>query len=120
MLLMLRDLRALWPRRAAALRGYVLSMPAVVEMLLLALIFLAMYCVLPVAYADAWAVDVRALAVAILFLIAACLYLPQEAGDSKALLALPLAALASRSAIVAYLARHFASDHAWLDAYRTM
>lgn len=117
MLLMLA-ICVLWPAR----RGFTrlrLKQPAVVEMLLLALIFLAMYCVLPVAYADAWAVDVRALAVAILFLIAACLYLPQEAGDSKALLALPLAALLAIGNLV-YLARHFASDHAWLDAYRTV
>jgi hypothetical protein len=117
MLLMLAAC-VLWPAR----RGFTrlrLKQPAVVELLLLATIFFVMYFVLPVAYADAWAVDVRALAVAVLFLIAACLYLPQEAGDSKALLALPLAALLAIGNL-AYLARHFAKDHAWLGAYRAV
>jgi hypothetical protein len=108
----------LWPARRDFTRTCLLQ-AAVIEMLVLAATFLVMYFVLPVGYADAWAVDVRALAPATVFLIAACLYLPDAARGSTAALVLPLAALLAIGNL-AYLTKHIADDHAWLGAYRAV
>jgi hypothetical protein len=120
-LLMLATLGAcvLWPA-ARNCRAARLKQPVVLETLALSATFVALYFVLPVAYADAWYVDARAAEFAILFLIVACLALPGEDAASGTVgrsVAVPLAILLAAGNL-AYLTKHFAADSAWLGTYR--
>jgi hypothetical protein len=99
-----------------------LTQPRVLEMLVLAATFVAMYVVLPVGYAHTWALDVRALPLINFFLIIACLQLGSEAPASRGpdvSLALPLATLLV-VANLAYLTVHLYKANVWLSQYRTV
>jgi hypothetical protein len=99
-----------------------LHQPGVLELLALSGLFLAMYFVLPLGYADAFYVDTRPLPLASFFFIAACLGLPRRGQDPetqrrRALVAVALATLLALGNL-AYLARHFIAERAWLSQYR--
>jgi len=97
-----------------------LSSPAVQEMLALAAAFLAMYVALPMQYSEAWAIDVRPLALVSVFLLVACTCLPPRRtwrGGRGAAVAVVLA-LALAVANLTYLSRHLQRDQAWLSQYR--
>jgi len=97
-----------------------LTRPRVVEMLALAVTFLGVYVVLPISYADAAYVDVRALAPAALFLVLARVYLAQ-AGPSKAAfgdsLLLPLVSLLALCNL-GYLTSYLFKYERWAEDYR--
>ncbi len=105
--------------------------PEVLEMLALAVAFLAMFFLLPMGYADAFYVDVRPLPLAIVFLMLALL-LVEPRGVSAAALApdpaagKPILAVAIGVATLLasvnlfYLAKHLARDRAWLAQYRSV
>jgi hypothetical protein len=93
-----------------------LRRPLVLELLSLSVLFLAMYFALPLGYADAFYVDTRPLPLASFFLVAACLALPQR---RQAPLAVALATLLALGNL-AYLARHFMAERAWLEQYRAV
>ncbi len=96
--------------------------PIVTEMLALSVTFVVMYFVLPIGYSEAWYVDIRPLPLASLFLVFACLAVPQS--DSGGLTVRTSAAvlLAAVLAIVnlAYLTRHFVHDGQWIARYRAV
>jgi hypothetical protein len=99
-----------------------LRSPLVLELLALSALFLAMYFMLPLGYADAFYVDTRPLPLASFFLITACLALPSPRADMqqrRATLAVTLAALLALGNF-AYLARHFVAERAWLAQYRAV
>jgi hypothetical protein len=111
----------LWPVRHQ-LRRRALMKPAVLEMLLLAAAFVGMYVLLPSAYGDASYLDLRPLALAPLFLIIACLYLPDENSptyNSRAPAAVTLAVLLATGNLI-YLSLHFVKDNAWMTRYRAV
>jgi hypothetical protein len=110
----------LWPIRRS-LHWRALKRPAVLEQLALAAAFLGVYIVLPRDYADAAYVDIRALPMLALFLIFACLHLPDE-GASGAFSTLPALALGTLLAVVnlAYLAIHLSSANASITRYRAV
>ncbi|HEU4627642.1 MAG TPA: hypothetical protein VFS52_22995 [Steroidobacteraceae bacterium] len=94
----------------------------VLEMLLLAGTFIAIYLVLPMGYSEAWYVDVRALALVTLCLILACAMLPSVtpwARKSGPALATFAAAVLVALNLV-YLERHLARGLAWLGQYRAV
>jgi hypothetical protein len=93
-----------------------LRQPLVLELLALFVIFLAMYFVLPLGYAEAFYVDTRPLPLASFFFIAACLALPARARAGLPALLAILLALGN----LAYLARHFIAERAWLAQYRAV
>jgi hypothetical protein len=114
-----------WPTMHGFHRSQLMK-PAVLETLALAGTFVALYFILPVGYADAWYVDARASEMAVLFLVFACLLLPdtrsidrgsQYAAATAPPLAAALAALLAIANLI-YLTHHFAKDHAWLGEYR--
>jgi hypothetical protein len=94
----------------------------VLEMLLLAATFVAIYVILPMGYSEAWYVDVRALVLASLCVILACANLPTESLWAR----VPGPALATTlaTALVAinlfYLERHLARGQEWLAQYRAV
>ena len=95
---------------------------AVLEMLVLAGTMLGLYFVLPVCYAEAYFVDVRALPLAVVFLLLACLSLPVRAPWRRAdgpFLALGLAALLAFGNL-AYLINHLNASGQWLARYRNI
>jgi len=99
-----------------------LRQPLVLEMLTLAVTFLAMYFVLPLGYADAYYVDTRPLPFVSFFLIVACLALPRASHaitPTRERLAIALAALLAVGNL-AYLTRHFLVDRAWITEYRSI
>lgn len=100
-----------------------LRRPLVLELLALSAMFLAMYFVLPLGYADAFYVDTRPLPLVSFFFIAACLALPRnpspETQPRRAALAVALATLLALGNL-AYLARHFIAERAWLEQYRAV
>jgi hypothetical protein len=99
-----------------------LRQPLVLEMLALATLFLAMYFVLPMGFSEAFYVDTRPLPLVSLFVIFACLALPRPDPASQARsapIALSLAVLLA-IANLAYLARHFIPEHAWVSQYRSV
>jgi hypothetical protein len=111
----------LWPVRRQ-LRRAALMKPAVLEMLLLAAAFLSMYIVLPSAYGDASYLDLRPLALVPVFLMLACLYLPDERSpmyQARALGAVAIAVLLAAGNL-AYLTVHIVKDNAWVIRYRTV
>ncbi|MDB6091656.1 MAG: hypothetical protein JWN85_4440 [Gammaproteobacteria bacterium] len=96
--------------------------PLVLEFLALAATFLVMYFVLPIGYSEAWYVDTRPLPLAALFLLFACLALPRSHSSRRTRRASAAVALATLLAVgnLAYLARHFINDRAWLAGYRSV
>jgi hypothetical protein len=99
-----------------------LRRPLVLEMLALALLFVAAYFALPIGYAEAYYVDTRPLPLASFFFIAACLALPRPdpiTRPGRERLAFALAALLA-SGNLAYLARHFIAQSAWIAQYRNV
>jgi hypothetical protein len=99
-----------------------LRQPLVLEMLVLGVMFLAMYFVLPMGYSEAFYVDTRPLPLVSLFFIFACLALPLPDPVARARrepIALFLGALLAIGNLV-YLARHFIPDHAWVAQYRSV
>jgi hypothetical protein len=99
-----------------------LRQPLVLEMLALAVLFLVMYFVLPLGYAEAFYVDTRPLPLASFFFIAACLALPRADPIIQARRE-PLALLLATLLVVgnfAYLARHFIAERAWVAQYRSV
>jgi hypothetical protein len=121
-LLLLATLAAAVLARAGLPRWRDLRRPLVLEMLALAVTFLAMYFVLPLGYSDAYYVDTRPLPLVSFFFIAACLALPRQ--DPKVTpprerLALALA-VALAIGNLAYLGKHFLADRAWIAEYRSI
>jgi hypothetical protein len=121
-LLMLKGLAVCVLVSAGRVRLRDLRAPAFVEMLVLAVVFVAMYIALPMGYSEAWYVDVRALALVSVCVILACANLPTRRswlgvpGPALAiLLAIPLAA-----SNLVYLQRHMTRDEAWLRQYRAI
>jgi hypothetical protein len=97
-----------------------LNKPAVLELLLLTATFIGLYIALPVGYADAWWVDVRASEMATLFLVIAFLTLPDEEAPTRHVthsLALLIAAALVLSNL-AYLTKNMSRDKAWITDYR--
>jgi hypothetical protein len=109
--------------RTGAPRWRDLRRPLVLEMLVLAITFLAMYFVLPLGYSEAYYVDTRPLPLVSFFFIAACLALPPRPDRGRARarerLAMALAALLALGNL-AYLTRHFIADRAWIAQYRAL
>jgi hypothetical protein len=108
--------------RVGVPRWHDLRRPLVLEMLVLAVTFLAMYFVLPLGYSEAFYVDTRPLPLVSFFFIAACLALPRpDPGmrQARARLAVALAALLAIGNL-AYLTRHFLADQAWVTEYRAL
>ncbi len=106
-------------RRRGTLRGWLLD-PAVRDCLALAAAFVAMYFVLPHRFPDADFVDMRALAPAVAFLVAAIL-----CGSTTTALqhrsleaAVLLIATALSAATLTTLRQHLDSQHAWISDYR--
>jgi hypothetical protein len=96
--------------------------PLVLEFLALAATFLAMYLALPIGYSEAWYLDTRPLPLVALFLIFAGLALPPAnpaIHSRRAAAAVFLAALLAASNL-AYLAKHFINDRAWVAQYRSV
>jgi hypothetical protein len=99
-----------------------LRAPAFVEMLVLAVAFVAMYIALPMGYSEAWYVDVRPLALVSVCLILACANLPAR----RSWLSVPAPVLATVLAIplvasnLVYLERHLTRDEVWLRQYRSV
>ncbi|MDB6158065.1 MAG: hypothetical protein JWO04_1771 [Gammaproteobacteria bacterium] len=111
----------IWPARRR-LRLSELKAPAVLEMFLLAAVFLGMYLVLPVATADAYYIDVRPLALVSLFGVIAILCLWEEGSLGRSFgsaLTLPLAALLVMGNL-AYLARHLYREDGSLTQVRDL
>ena len=99
-----------------------LRQPLVLELLTLAVLFVAMYFALPMGYAEAFYIDTRPLPYASFFFIAACLALPRPdpaTQPRRESLALFLAALLAIGNL-AYLARHFIAERAWVAQYRSV
>jgi len=94
--------------------------PAVLELLAVAIAFLGMYFVLPFAYGDASYIDVRALAVAPLFLMLACLHLPDRDGPTRGIENSVALAMLLAAANLAFLGWHMAKDGRWMTQYRTV
>jgi len=96
--------------------------PQVLEALTLGLVFLGLYFILPFEQAEASYIDVRALAVAPLFVVFGLLSLPPRQPSAGSRLTLPAIALASAVACVnlGYLAVHFAKENEWLAQYRAV
>jgi hypothetical protein len=96
--------------------------PVVLEMLVLAAMMVGLYFVIPMSYSEACYADVRALPLAALFLIFACLSLPvrtaAQRGSSPSL-ALWIAVLLAIGNL-AYLAKQLGANSAWLTQYRTV
>jgi hypothetical protein len=111
----------LWPIRRD-LNWRTLKMPAVVEQLALAAVFLGVYIVLPRAYADAAFVDIRALPMVTLFLLFACLYVADERSSGRAFNTLPVFALATLLVVAnfAYLAIHLSNNNSMVARYRAI
>jgi hypothetical protein len=112
---------ALWPARHQLRRGALVK-PAVLEMLVLAGAFLAMYIALPFEYGAGSYLDLRPLALIPLFLIIACMYLSDEKSttyESGAGIAMPLAALLAVGNL-AYLTWHLVKDNVWMSEYRAV
>jgi hypothetical protein len=91
--------------------------PVVIEMLTVAATMTALYFVLPVGYAEAYYVDVRALPLAALFSILACLSLPVRTRQGGSTWAVWVAALLV-GANFAYLIKHLSVHSRWLAQYR--
>ena len=111
----------LWPIRRNLNRSR-LTEPGVVEMLTVAGAFLALYIVLPIAYADAFFVDIRALPLVTLFLMAACFSMLDPIPTARlagAAIVLPLAALLA-IANLAYLSKHMLDGSSWITSYRAV
>jgi hypothetical protein len=99
-----------------------LRQPLVLEMLALAVTFLAMYFVLPLGYSEAYYVDTRPLPLVSFFFIAACMALPRPgpiAKPRRQQIAVLLAALLAFGNL-AYLTRHFLADRGWITEYRSI
>jgi hypothetical protein len=108
--------------RTGIARARDLREPLVLEMLALALTFLAMYFVLPLGYSEAFYVDTRPLPLASFFLICAGLALP-AADPVAAGRRQPIAVLLAALLVVgnlAYLTRHFVAEKAWVAQYRSL
>ena len=121
-LLLLGTLAAAVLARAGLPRWCDVRRPLVLEMLALAVTFLAMYFVLPLGYSEAYYVDTRPLPLVSFFIIAACLALPRPnplARPRREQLALALAVLLAIGQLV-YLGRHFLADRAWITEYRSI
>jgi hypothetical protein len=121
LMLLLLAVCVIWPARRR-LRLRELKTPAVLEMLLLAAVFLGMYLVLPIATTDAYFIDVRALPFISLFGVIAFLCLWEEGSLGRNLgsaLTLPLAALLVTGNL-AYLARHLYKDDGSLTQVRRL
>jgi hypothetical protein len=99
-----------------------LRQPLVLEMLLLAVLFVATYFALPIGYSEAFYIDTRPLPLASFFFVAACLALPRPdpaTHPRREQLAFFLAALLAVGNL-AYLARHFIAESAWVARYRSV
>jgi hypothetical protein len=99
-----------------------LRQPLVLEMLVLAVLFVATYFALPIGYSEAFYIDTRPLPLASFFFLAACLALPRPdpaTHPRREQLAFSLAALLA-VANLAYLARHFIAESAWVARYRSV
>jgi hypothetical protein len=119
LMLLLLAACVIWPARRR-LRLRELKTPAVLEMLLLAAVFLGMYLVLPIATTDAYFIDVRPLPFISLFGVIAFLCLWEEGSLGRNLgsaLTVPLAALLV-TANLAYLARHLYKEDGSLTKVR--
>jgi hypothetical protein len=94
--------------------------PAILELLAFAGVMVALYLILPMGYAEAYFVDVRALPLAAVFAIVACLSVPvgtaAERG-SRPTWAIWVAALLVLGNL-AYLVKHLGADSQWLKQYR--
>lgn len=99
-----------------------LRQPLVLELLALAVLFIATYFALPMGYTEAFYIDTRPLPLASFFFVAACFALPRPdplTHPRHEPLALTLAALLAIGNL-AYLARHFIAERAWVAQYRTV
>lgn len=96
--------------------------PQVLEPLALALVFLVLYFILPFEQAEASYIDVRALAVAPLFLLLGLLSLPARRPSSEPRLTTPVVLLAGVFTVanLGYLFVHFAREERWLSQYRAV
>jgi len=99
-----------------------LRQPLVLELLALAVTFLAMYFVLPIGYPEAYYIDTRPLPLASLFFIFACLALPRPYPTAHSYREATVFLLAALLAVgnLAYLARHLIPDRAWMTQYRSV
>jgi hypothetical protein len=111
----------IWPLRRQLQRRAFMQ-PAVLEMLLLAGVFLCMYIVLPSTDGEASFLDLRALALVPLFVSIACLLLPDARSSAYQSRACPAIVLAALLALcnLAYLSSHLVKDNAWMAQYRTI
>jgi hypothetical protein len=99
----------------------------VVDSLALAVAFFGMYFALPFSYAEATYVDLRALAPATLFLLLACLHLPQverveplPESSARALSLAVVLAFVLSTVNLAYLGKHFIELLSWSKDYRAL
>jgi len=99
-----------------------LAHPSAQEMLALVAAFVAMYFALPFAYAEAWAVDVRPLALVSVFLLIACISLPTSRAwrAPVGLCSAVVVALALAGANMLHLAVHLRHAQATLNQYRAI
>lgn len=96
--------------------------PAVLELLTLAGTMIGLYFILPMGYQEAYFVDVRALPLAALFAIIACLSLPVRTAaerGSRPTWAVWVAALLVLGNL-AYLVKHLGMHSQWLKQYRAV
>ncbi len=96
--------------------------PPVLEMLTLAGTMVAIYFILPMGYAEAYYVDVRALPLAALFAIIACMILPADGAADRG--SRPTWAVWVAALLVAgnlgYLVKHLGVHSRWLAQYRAV
>jgi hypothetical protein len=97
---------------APQLRARLAAQPMAIEMIAIALAYLAMYFVLPSAYSQGSWIDVRALAFVSLFAVLACVYL-REANGKLVVLAILIAALN-----LVYVGHYLLNYNAWANQYR--
>jgi hypothetical protein len=120
--LMMLALGACLCLRVGRARWRDLKDPAMLEMLALAGTMLALYFILPVCYAEAYFVDVRALPLAVLFMVLTCLSIPARTHwrrEDGPFLALGLAALLAFGNL-GYLISHLNGYSQWLTRYRSV
>ena len=103
---------------AAGTRLRELKAFAVLEMLLLAATFVAVYWILPQGYSEAWYVDVRSLALVSVCVVLAFAYLPTPRRWRRSPALVLAVGLAAVNLI--YLQRHLARSEARLTQYRTV
>jgi hypothetical protein len=118
-MILLGGLCMIWPIRHT-LRSGAWKKPVVLEQLVIAGAFLAVYAALPRQLQFASFIDIRALPFIALFLIFAVLHLPPESSQGKEFSAPSVLALATLLGIgnLAYLMLYVGQDNVWIARYR--